>query len=86
MEQEKKIAECLKNMANWGFGLSKKEMLGTIGRYVKANNIVTRFKDGVPGDFFVRFRKSHKLSLKNPQAVEVARKRNIHPFIIDEYF
>lgn len=66
---------------------SKNKCWKNIGRYVKANNIVTCFKDGVPGDdFFVRFRKSHKLSLKNPKAAEVTRKKNINPFILDKYF
>jgi hypothetical protein len=30
--EKKQIAECLKLMEKWGFGLSKKEVLETIGR------------------------------------------------------
>lgn len=86
-EDEEKIAEGLRAMEKWGFGLSKREVLETIGRYVRENKIETPFKDGVPGDdFFIRFRKTHKLSLKKPQAVEAARKKSIDPFVIHTYF
>lgn len=86
-KDEKKIADGLKAMEKWGFGLSKKEVLETIGLYVRENSIDTPFKNGVPGDdFFIRFRKTHNLSLRKPQAVEAARKKSIDPFIIHEYF
>jgi hypothetical protein len=32
------------------FGLSKNEVLETIGRYVNENKIPTPFSEGVPGD------------------------------------
>jgi hypothetical protein len=38
-------------MEKWGFGLSKKEVLETIGRYVN-EKILTAFRGGVPGDAF----------------------------------
>jgi len=70
--EEKKIVECLKLMEKRGYGLSKKEILETIGRYVKENKIPTPFRGGVPGDdFFIRFKRTHNLSLKKPQSVEV---------------
>jgi hypothetical protein len=50
--EEKKIAGCLKLMEKWGFGLSKKEVLETIGRHVNENKIPTPFRGGVPGDDF----------------------------------
>ncbi|XP_063226844.1 uncharacterized protein LOC134533298 [Bacillus rossius redtenbacheri] len=86
-EDERKIAEAVKIMEKWGFGLSKKEFLETIGRYVNANNISTPFKNGVPGDdFFIRFKKTWRLSLKKPQGVEASRKKSIDPFTISNYF
>jgi len=39
-------------MEKWGFDLSKKEVLETIGRYVNENKIPTPFRGGVPGDDF----------------------------------
>jgi hypothetical protein len=36
-----KIAVCLKLMEKWGFGLPRKEVLGSIGRYVNENKIPT---------------------------------------------
>jgi len=50
--EEKKIADCLKLMEKRGYGLSKKEILETIGRYVNENKIPTPFRGGVPGDDF----------------------------------
>jgi hypothetical protein len=70
--EEKKIADCLKLMEKRGYGLSKKEILEMIGRYVNENNIPTPFRGGVPGnEFFSRFKRTHNLSLKKPQSVEV---------------
>jgi len=64
--EEKQIAECLKLIKIWGFGLSKKEVLGTIGWYVNENKIPTSFRGRVPGDdFFIPFKRMHKLILKN---------------------
>jgi hypothetical protein len=46
--------------------LQKKEVLETIGRYVNENKIPTPFRGlGVPGDdFFIRFKRTHKLKSK----------------------
>jgi len=58
-------------MEKWGFGLSKQEVLETIGRYVNGNKIPTPFRGGVPGgDFSICLKRTHKLSLKKPQNVE----------------
>jgi hypothetical protein len=38
--------------------------------------IPTPFRGGVPGDdFFIRFKRTHKLSLKKPQSVEACQKK-----------
>jgi len=58
-------------MEKWGFGLSKKEVLETRGRYVNENKIPTPFRKGVPGDdFSICFKGTHKLSLKKAQSFE----------------
>jgi hypothetical protein len=36
----------------WGFGLSKKEVLEMIGRYVNENKMHKPRRGGVPGDDF----------------------------------
>jgi hypothetical protein len=64
-------------MEKWGFGLSKREVLETIGRFVNENKIPTPFGGGVPGvDFFIHFKRMHKLSLKKPQH-EACRKKEL---------
>ncbi|KAJ8936415.1 hypothetical protein NQ318_014852 [Aromia moschata] len=84
---EQRIADCIKTLEKWGMGLSKKEVLQLIGRYVNENNLVTPFKNGIPGnDYFIRFKNAFNLSQKKPQSVEVARKRSMDPFVIYNYF
>lgn len=54
-------------MNNWGFGLSQKELLNTVGVFVNQNNIKTIFVNGVPKkDWFIGFCKRHHLSCKKP--------------------
>jgi hypothetical protein len=40
-------------MEKMGFGLSKKEVLEMIRRYVNENNITTTFKGGARGDYYI---------------------------------
>jgi len=87
MAQEIIIAESIKAMEKWGFGLSRREVLGMVGEFVKANGLKTRFKNGIPGeDWFLSFKQRHRLSVKIPQNVEISRRKCQDPFIINEYF
>jgi hypothetical protein len=64
-------------MEKWGFGLSKEEILETISRYVNENKITATFRGGVPGDdFSMRFKRTHRLSLKKPQKLQTCRKKS----------
>nr|XP_029709500.1 uncharacterized protein LOC109411362 [Aedes albopictus] len=84
---ESRMASNIKVMEKWGYGLSKKEIISSMGQYLKENSIKTPFKDNIPGDgYFLNFKRRHHLSQKKPQAVEVARKRAADPFIISRYF
>lgn len=87
-EEEKMLANGLKTLEKWGWGLSRKEVLELVGCYVRRNNIDTPFKDGIPGkDWFIGFKKRHRLSIKKPQTLEYARKKaGSDPFIIEGYF
>lgn len=85
--EELKLANGLKTLEKWGFGLSRKEVFEVVGKFVRENNIKTNFKDGVPGeDWFLNFKRRHNMSLKIPQNVEYARKKALDPFIIYGYF
>ncbi|KAJ8935809.1 hypothetical protein NQ318_023363 [Aromia moschata] len=58
--EEEKLANGLKTLEKCGFGLTRKEVLKTVGEYVRSNNIKTSFKDGTPGeDWFIGFKKRH---------------------------
>jgi len=72
-------------MEKWGFGLSKQEVLEMISRHVDENKIPIPFRAGVPGDdFFIRYKRTCKLSLEKPQSVAACQKRVIYPIIIFE--
>lgn len=84
---ETKLANGLKTLEKWGFGLSRKEVFEVVRMFVIENKIKTNFKDGVPGeDWFLNFKRRHNMSLKIPQNVEYARKKALDPFIIYAYF
>lgn len=81
------LANCLRTMEKWGYGLSRGEVLQIVGQYVTRNKIKTPFNDNIPGeDWFLNFKKRHRLSLKKPEAVEYARRKALDPFIINTYF
>lgn len=86
-EIEKSLVECIRCLEKWGFGLTRKEIVQLVADYVRINNIKTQFKNGIPGKhWFLNFKRRHNLSIKIPQSVEFARKKNIDPFVIYQYF
>nr|XP_023018468.1 uncharacterized protein LOC111507408 [Leptinotarsa decemlineata] len=86
-DEEVELANGIRTLEKWGFGLSRREVLELVGSYVNKNDIVTKFKDGTPGEeWFLEFRKRHHLSLKVPQNVEYYRKKALDPFTIHNYF
>ncbi|CAK1581201.1 unnamed protein product [Parnassius mnemosyne] len=86
-ENELKLANGLRVMEKYGFGLTSKETLDLVAVHVSENNYKTPFKNNRPGyDWFAAFKKRHNLSLKRPQAVEMSRKVTCDPFIVNEYF
>lgn len=86
-EEEARLANFLKVLEKWGFGLSRIEVLDCVEKFVVENKIKTPFKNNRPGeDWFLYFKKRHNLSIKKPQSVEYSRKKMTDPFVINEYF
>lgn len=86
-KEENKLANGLKILEKWGFGLSRKEVIFMVSKFVARNNIITPFKNNTPGaDWFQNLKKRHNLSITVPQPVEYARKKMTDPFIVDDYF
>ncbi|CAG5044809.1 unnamed protein product [Parnassius apollo] len=84
---ETKLASGLRTMEKWGWGLSKSEVIDIVAEFIKRNKIKTPFINDIPGnDWFLSFRKRHKLSIEKPQPIEYLRKRMTDPFVIHEYF
>ncbi|KAJ8874691.1 hypothetical protein PR048_025557 [Dryococelus australis] len=73
-------------MEKYGFGLSRKKVL-LVGKYVNKNRIATPLTNGIPStDWLFSFMKRDKLSVKKPENVEIARRKNSDPFVISGYF
>ncbi|KAK9679574.1 hypothetical protein QE152_g39892 [Popillia japonica] len=87
IQDETELAEYLSKLEKYGFGLSRKEVMDLVGEYVKSNKIKTPFKDGIPNkDWLIAFMRRQNLSIKKPEDVEIARRRSIDPFLINQYF
>ncbi|KAJ8910668.1 hypothetical protein NQ315_011186 [Exocentrus adspersus] len=87
IEQEQNLANLLKTMEKWGFGLCKQEVLDVVQVFIKRNAIKTRFANDRPGDeWFLNFRKRNRLSVKKPQGVEYVRVNQTNPFTIYGFF
>lgn len=86
-EHENRLANCLRVLEKWGWGLSREEVLDIAKEYIIENKLHTPFQNGRPGpDWFIAFCKRQKLSIKKPQPVEYLRKKMTDPFVIYEYF
>jgi len=87
LKYEEQLANCLRVLEKHGNGFSRDEVLDLVQDFVITNNISTRFKDNRPGsEWFINFRKRHNLSIKKPQGVEFARRKQESPFVIHPYF
>lgn len=87
LDIEQRIADSLKVMERYGYGLSRREVLNLVEHYLKSNKITNNFKNGIPGeDWWLRFAKRQNLSIKKPQIVEYSRKKACDQFIIYNYF
>ncbi|KAB0790628.1 hypothetical protein PPYR_14930, partial [Photinus pyralis] len=87
LQDESKLADYLRKLEKHGFGLSRREVMDLVGEYVNSNKIKTPFKDGIPHkDWLTAFMRRQNLSVKNPENIEIARRKSIDPFLINQYF
>lgn len=79
-EDELRLANSLKIMDKWGFGLSRKEVMELVQDFVTKNKIKTPFKNNKPGpDWFISFSKRHKLSIKKTAKRGNRKKKSYGP-------
>lgn len=84
---ENKLANLLKIMEKYGYGLTKTNVQQLVCDYFKENKLPNPFKENRPGqDWWRGFKHRHNLSIKKPQAVELSRKKAQDPFVINKYF
>lgn len=63
-------------MEQYGFGLTRDEVLELVGHYVNLNKIKTSFKNGKPGkDWFAAFKERNNLSVKNRKLSNMHQKK-----------
>ena len=88
MEEEAKLADYLRTLAKWGFGLTKEELLCVVSDYCHRTNTSNRFKNGKPGqEWFTNFCKRNNMKIKNTERLEKKRQKNTSdPFLIYEFY
>ena len=87
-EEEKEIVETCQIFAEWGFGLTKPDIVNVVADYFQHIKRPNPFRDGVPGDDWWRlFMKRHpELTKRKPQALQMVRAKAATPEVIDRWF
>lgn len=87
-DKELELVRCLKSMSQWGFGLSRSEILDVVQKFVNKSGLKTPFKNNRPGqDWWLGFKARHRLSLKKPELLEHSRRKQASdPFIIYGFY
>ena len=88
LKQEKEIVETCQIFAEWGFGLTKAELVNVVAYYFQHTKKPNPFRDGVPGeDWWRLFMKHHpELTKCKPQALQMVRAKAATPEVIDHWF
>ena len=86
--QEAEIAETCQIFSEWGFGLTKMDIISVVADYFRHTKKPNPFKDGVPGDDWWRlFMKRHpELTKRKPQALQMVRAKVATPEVINHWF
>ena len=79
-EVEIEIIETCQIFAEWGFGLTKVNIINVVGDYFRHTKKPNPFKNGVPGnDWWQLFMKRHpEVSKRKPQALQMVGQRQQH--------
>lgn len=82
-EIEEDLVKNLHTMEKHGFGLTRKELLETVGQYVSANNINNNFKNGVPPvkTGFFHLRKDMSCQLKSHSQSSMLANKHVTPIL-----
>ncbi|CAC5426498.1 unnamed protein product [Mytilus coruscus] len=85
---EKQMVTKVMDLAEQGFGISSRQMLGRAATVCKQLNLKNNFKDGSPDmDWLVGLRRRHPvLSLRKPEKLATVRSRMLNPIKVGRYF
>ena len=86
IEEEKDIVEYIHLMVEWGHPMTPLQLKNKVVEITQER--VTPFKDGVPGESWVRwFRARHpKLVLRVPQGLDHKRARGLNPKNVANFY
>ena len=86
--QEAEIVETCQIFSQWGFGLTKMDIISVVADYFQHTKKPNPFKDGVPGDdWWCLFMKRHpELTKRKPQALQMVRAKAATPHVINHWF
>ena len=86
--QEAEIVETCQIFSEWGFGLTKSDIVNVIGDYFRHTKHPNPFRDGVPGDDWWRlFIKRHpEVFKRKPQTLQMVRAKAATSDIVDHWF
>ena len=87
-DQEKEIVAICQVFAEWGFGLTKKDVINVVAEYFRCTKKPNPFTDGIPhDDWWAGFQKRNpSLVSRKPQNLQMARANAATPSTIDHWF
>jgi deoxyhypusine synthase len=76
-EDEIRLANCIRTMEKWGFGLSRREVIEAVKIFAETNNMKSPFKNNIPGeDWFLKFKSGIIYPSKNRKVCNTLEKRS----------
>ena len=86
--EEREIVATCHLFVEWGFSLSKQEVMNVVGDYMKANKKANPFRDNIPGRaWWVGFLRRHPdLVLRKPEHLQLVLAQAATSEIIDHWF
>ncbi|XP_050392731.1 uncharacterized protein LOC126811204 [Patella vulgata] len=85
---EEEIVKKVLDASEKGFGVTKRQLLLKVARYVKLTNTQTPFNKGIPGNDWWRGFKSRfpEVTLRKPEKLPTSRSRMLNKVVVHKYF
>ena len=85
--EEREIMETCKIFSDWGFGLTKVNIINVVADCLRHTKRPNPFKDGIPGEDWWKFMKRHsELTKRKPQSLQLLRAKAATPERVNHWF